>query len=278
MEGDILQRELEFQCNVAKKARVLLKRVPDYVVQRYKQCKEWKYYSKEAVFHAIHQFISDKSDLVACEFGCGDGMATCQVALVFPELHVIGLDVSPELVDIGHLYAEVNGVADRVEFVLGDAEKDVLLPESVNIMLALNIMHHVDISLALPSILRAVKPGGMVIFLEPIAFSQTLQKLRDFLPVKKDISPDERQLSYEEIETLKSSLENVRVQYFNFLGRMSRFFPASNLIDNGHPVTKLLITCIHCVDQFLFRFFPIFRKYSGKLMIIGHKPFCGYGC
>ncbi|MGO9019948.1 MAG: class I SAM-dependent methyltransferase [Syntrophobacteraceae bacterium] len=272
MEGDILQRELEYHKKVAQKATEALGPVPNYVVDRYSKNKRKRYFSKESVFSAIHDFSVGKKELLACDCGCGDGRSTCEFALVFPELRVIGIDVSPELIYVARRNAEVNGVSDRVEFVLGDVERNFFDHEIFDIMVVLNVLHHVDIEMALPNILRAVKSRGMVIFREPVAFSPSLQRIRDIVPVKKDVSPDERQLIKREVDYLICSLENVQTRYYTLFERLERFLPNRNKIDKGHPITKTVLTFLCGTDQLLFYLFPILVKFAGLVLIIGNKP------
>ncbi len=276
MEGSKLERELTYQKETARRARETLAPVSQQVIDRYSRCREWRYFEKEMVFHFINEYAETRDRLSICEFGCGDGINTCQVARVVSNAEVCGLDISPELIDVAEDKVMVNGVADRVKFIVGDVENDVLGENCFDVVLALNILHHVDIRKTVPKLMKAAKPGGMVVILEPIAYSETLQRLRDKAPVSKDVSPDERQLDEADVSYLLSAVSRPTVHYFNLFGRLSRLFPNRHTIDQGHSLTKTALKMLRLMDLALFAAVPYLKRLSGRVVIVGYKPSPGH--
>jgi 2-polyprenyl-3-methyl-5-hydroxy-6-metoxy-1,4-benzoquinol methylase len=272
MEGGKLERELAYQKHTASRALDGISPVSGPVIERYSRCRDWRYFEKEAVFHYAKEFAEGKKDLKICEFGCGDGNNSCQAALVISHAQVCGLDISPELIDVAQKKAAINGIDKRVHFVVGDVEQDLLGIDHFDMVLILSVLHHVDVRKTFPLLLKAVKPGGMLIILEPIAFSQNLQRLRDMIPVSKDVSPDERQLNEEEITFLLDSLERRSVNHFNLFGRLSRLLPNRHKIDNGHFFTKAALKFLRLLDMSLFAVVPSLRRFAGRILIVGYKP------
>ena len=133
------------------------------------------------------------------------------------------------------------------------------------------MLHHVDIYKAFRRILDAVKVGGLVLIMEPVAFSTRLQKIRDFLPVKKDISPDERQLNQKEIDYLFRHLDILDVSYFHLFGRLARFISNRNKIDKGHPFAKYFMHILLWTDVILLKVLPGLKRYSGIILCAGYK-------
>jgi len=276
VEGSKLERELTYQKETARRAREALAPVSHQVIERYSRCREWRYFEKEMVFHFIHEYAAARDRISICEFGCGDGINTCQVARVVSNADVCGLDISPELIGVAEDKVMANGVADRVKFIVGDVENDVLGADRFDIVLALNILHHVDIRKTVPKLMKAAKPGGMVVILEPIAYSETLQRLRDKAPVSKDVSPDERQLNEADVAYLLGAVSQPMVHYFNLFGRLSRLFPNRHTIDQGHSLTKVALKALRLVDLALFAVIPYSQRLSGRVVIVGYKPGPGH--
>jgi 2-polyprenyl-3-methyl-5-hydroxy-6-metoxy-1,4-benzoquinol methylase len=272
MEGCKLERELAYQKQTASRALDGLSPVSGPVIDRYSRCRDWRYFEKEAVFHFAKEYADGRNDLKICEFGCGDGTNSCQAALVIPHANVCGLDISPELIDVAQKKAVINGVDKRVHFIVGDVEQDLLGIDCFDMVLILSVLHHVDVRKTFPLLLKAVKPGGMLIILEPIAFSQNLQRLRDLLPLSKDVSPDERQLNEVEIAFLSDSLERRSIHYFNLFGRLSRLLPNRHRIDKGHFFTKAALKFLRLLDMGLFAAIPYLRRFAGRVLIVGYKP------
>ncbi len=273
MEGEILKRELEYQKRVAKKQLKDIFPIPDYIINRYRESKNWKIFPKEYIFKEIKKLAENSDDILnICDFGCGDAINSCQIAKIVENVKLCAFDISPELVDVVEKRVKLNGLGNKVGFFVGDVEKDALKGRKFDVMLVLLILHHVDIKKAMPKLLAATRPGGTIIINEPIAFSKSLQFLRDLTPVPKDVSPDERQLTEDEIKYLEKSLDNPTIIYFGLVARLTRLLPNRNKIDQGHPFTKVAVLTLSWLDWLIFKIIPYFKKYSGGALIIGKKP------
>ena len=69
------------------------------------------------------------------EAGCATGAISLLLAMKFRNIHVTGLEIQSELVDLARLNAESNGLADRVSFVAGDLrDKDILPREHFDVL------------------------------------------------------------------------------------------------------------------------------------------------
>lgn len=260
---DRLERELKYHRKIADELTKVVRPVSQETIVRYARTRDWKYFEKEAVFHYIKKCIFAKKHVDICDFGCGDGIYACQVALANQNVNVIGIDVSPDLIALARKNAEINKVADRVKFVLADAESYSAAGGSFDLILVLNVLHHLELQAAMSSLIQIAKPGGAFIIQEPIAFSSNLQALRDRLPVPKDVSPDERQLSLTEVEYIQSLLKVERIHYFNLLGRLGRLIP------DRMAKWKLIVQwCLNFVDHWLFKLAPILTRYAGRVLIV----------
>jgi ribosomal protein L11 methyltransferase len=95
------------------------------------------------------------------DLGSGSGILTIS-AIKLGAASAIGIDIDPEANEVAARNAARNGVADRVEFLQGDAAKLAPLVGRVDLVLS-NILRSVNTAL-LPIITAALRPRGLAIF------------------------------------------------------------------------------------------------------------------
>lgn len=260
-------KELKFQAERA--AKIEIAATPDYIIERYRRCSHWRLFPKEYLFKALWRHGAFSGDKRVLDFGCGDGSVTTELAKL--GCRVTGIDVSPELIELARRRARLDRVTNAVEFMTGDLSRAALRAKSFDFVLCNEVLHHVDITSVVPGLFAFLKPGGVAAIAEPIAFSPTLQKIRNQVPVAKDASPDERQLDMEDIAYIRRWFAESDAAYFNLFGRLDRLFPHANKIDNGHLVTKSALIAIRSLDRILVTLLPPISKFYGQIVIIGHK-------
>lgn len=98
------------------------------------------------------------------DLGCGTGLAARAVARRDDfSGHVTGIDLSPYLVTAARRLAAEEKVADRLEFLAGDARTLNFADGSFDAVIAHTLLSHVEDPVALLSeAARVVRPGGMV--------------------------------------------------------------------------------------------------------------------
>ena len=101
------------------------------------------------------------------DVGCGGGQHAVHMAIRRPDLQIIGVDLSPELVRRCRRLAAKAGVADTVKFVVGDA-LDLPFPDRVfdHVYCAGSIKHWPDQRRGLDECLRVLRPGGRFLVME----------------------------------------------------------------------------------------------------------------
>ena len=260
MKSDIVERELEFHKKLAIEKTSSIKPIDPGILLRYTENNNWHIYEKEYIFHFLIEYAKTKDKILICEYGCGDGYISCQIASIISNAFIDGIDLSPDLVNVANENAKINGVAARANFIVGDAEQDVLKSDKYDVVLVLNIIHHISLDEAIRQLTRITKAGGNIIILEPIAFSKQLQSLRDITPVKKNTSPDERQLDENEVKCLIRILKNIDIRYFNLFGRLAR-------LTNNDTIINILKN----IDYIIMQRLKILRTYAGRILIIGEK-------
>ena len=119
--------------------------------------------------------------------------------LAYKEANVVGLDLSPELIEMAKHRLRLNGL--RAELIVSSAHATGLEGESIDVVFGETILHHLDLELASAEIRRILRPRGYAVFTEPIRDSTTLRFLRRLIPYQHtDVSPYEYPLTQKQIE------------------------------------------------------------------------------
>lgn len=120
-----------------------------------------------------------RPDMELFEIGCGTG----STALIHaPNVrHIRAMDFSERMIEIARGKAEKAGVKN-ISFEVGSIESVDLAPESLDMALALSVLHLLrNKEAAIAKVFRALKPGGY--------FVTSTACLRDMLPAIRFVAP-----------------------------------------------------------------------------------------
>ncbi|WP_397383918.1 class I SAM-dependent methyltransferase [Prosthecobacter sp.] len=251
-----LENEMAYHVSIAQRERKNLSPTPQDLVDRYQTCTRWRTRYTECVIH----FLTLHKPRHICDFGCGSGEMACRLGRL--GYRVTGLDVSPELIEVARERAQLEGVSDNVKFIVADGASVNLTNGAFDAVLAMSVVHHMPLDDALNALERLLCPGGRVAFLEPVAYSQTLQWLRDRSAVEKDVSPDERQLSAKEVRHIGKRFVIEDQRHFYLIARLRRLFPDSW----GHWTARIF----SWLDQCLL-LIPGVSHFAGVIAILARK-------
>lgn len=233
------------------------------VVERYRVHRMWRLFNKEFIFKSL----GNLEGRTVLDFGCGEGQLAVQMALL--GARVVGVDISPDLIDLARRRAELDHVADRAQFQVSDILESPPAQGIFDFVVCTDALHHVDLAHVMPILCRCLKPGGTLIAKEPVSLSRLFQAVRDRLPIEAVASPGDRQLLNEDLAEISKPFRKSEITYFNLLGRFSRFLPNANRIDRGHPFTKVAMIVLLGFDRFLVAGFPFLKKFCGEVVIVG---------
>ena len=256
--------EIAHQAKGAQK-KAEIKHTPDYIIDRFRESKLWRFFPKEFLFRNLRDFVGKE----ILDFGCGDGEISTQLARM--GALVTALDISPELIELAKKRADMDNVRDRINFIAGDIVESPLPENKFDHVICHAVAHHVDIIETIPLLYSCLKPGGTAIMVEPTAFSPFLQKIRKFVPIEHELSPTERQLNKQDVDLLMGFFDKSEIMFFEFFGRLQRLFPNRNKIDKGHIFTKTALILFHSLDRLLISLFPFLWRYYGTAVIVGRK-------
>lgn len=187
----------------------------------------WRMYDRILAFG-----VAGKRVLVP---GCGFGEDAIRLRCL--NAKVSAFDLSPEVIDIASRRAAKLGQPD-IDFRVMTSESMGYPDNFFDVVLFVDILHHVDIPATMREIRRVLKSGGIVIGDELYTHS-SLQWMRDSRLVAKGIYPlmqrwiygsdtpyiteDERKINQREFQVIRDSLLHCNIDYFGILE--GRLFP-----------------------------------------------------
>jgi SAM-dependent methyltransferase len=112
---------------------------------------------------AAHLLPKLSPGLALLDVGCGPGTITADLAALVAPGRVVGLEYAPEILEKARAAAVERGVADHVEFQVGDVHSLPFPDDTFDIVHAHQVLQHVgDPVRALAEMRRVCKPGGYV--------------------------------------------------------------------------------------------------------------------
>lgn len=221
-----------------------------------------------------YEFFKNKMSQFALgrvlDFGCGDGWAS--IMLAKKGYHVYGIDISVEMVNKSRKLAQELGVSDNAVFKEMTGEDLQFQDDFFDSVFGSAVLHHTDLEMALNSIHRVLKPGGMGLFIEPMNQNIFLKMWRVLTPWRR--SPAEKALTNYEIGLIKKKFPAARLTYFKFASIFSSglilIFPNNNLV---HQINKIF----EHVDNVIIKNFPWLGRYCAVVVIEllrGNKDEC----
>jgi 2-polyprenyl-3-methyl-5-hydroxy-6-metoxy-1,4-benzoquinol methylase len=213
------------------------------------------------------------------DFGCGPGSYSVQCAHIGYE--VSGFDISPGNVETARALASRYGVGDRTHFAVGAAEQLDYPSSYFDVIVGIDILHHVDIRPAIQECRRVLKPGGVAIFKEPIevpvfdrlrntALGRALRpKAASF---DRHITEDERKLTASDVRAIRELCE-VDEHRFRLVSRLEALVSAS-----GHAfLTKTGASRLEMFDRYLLRACRPLGVFGGNVVLVCRPPATGAG-
>lgn len=168
--------------------------------------------------------LGDIRGKTVLDLGCGNGEKL--PPLIKRGAHVIGMDISPELVDLARQRLEEECGIGTAELLVGSAYETGLPDNSIDVVFSSALLHHLDLPKARAEIYRILRPSGRFILREPIRFSRTMNSLRKLFPAPKgDISDYEHPMTRAELATVTEGFTVIAQRNFRlpFVPLLNRF-------------------------------------------------------
>jgi SAM-dependent methyltransferase len=139
---------------------------------------------------------------VVLEYGCAHGGNA--IALSGVAKRVEGIDISKEAVDAGNAEIARRGIAD-VRPSAQNAEAMDSADGTFDFVNGLGILHHLDYAEAMAELRRVLKPGGVVLFTEPLDHNPAIEFYRKRTPEAR--TPDEHPLLVSDFQKFDAAFE-----------------------------------------------------------------------
>jgi len=175
------------------------------------------------------------------EYGCGVGYLA---AILASEGAVVSaFDLSEGSVAVTRRRLEVNGMQADVTVAGGE-----VLPyadDSFDIAVGTSVLHHLDVTLAVPELYRVLKPGGRATFLEPMGMNPVLNFARDHLYYRsKTERGADHPLTYADLEAWGRGASFYAYREGQLLSMVERFFGWDTHFHGLHRLDRRILARI----------------------------------
>jgi SAM-dependent methyltransferase len=201
--------------------------------------------------YAFH-LLGDVRGKTVLDLGCGSGEAT--VPLAVGGAQVIGIDISPDLIELGHRRLHRHRI--EADLRVGSAYETGLMEHSVDVVFCMALLHHLDIERAKQEILRVLKPNGVFIVKEPIRFTAIARWVRPLFPAKIDISEYEYPLNTDQFESLLQgfTVEGLRMFRTPLVPLLTKMIRSARLRRRVWELDTRLLHLVPALDHFATTF------------------------
>lgn len=191
-----------------------------------------------ARYESLRQAYAVDADVL--EYGCAKGEVSIGLAPIARS--VSGIDISQVAIDQAAEKADQKGLSNT-NFAVMDAEAMDFDDEHFDLIFGSGILHHLNIEKSYAELHRVLKPGGRVVFIEPLGHNPVLNFYRMMTP--KARTEDEHPLRKADIKKFNDVFDGTHTQHYGLttLG-MTPF-------RNG-PLANPLLRVTSLMDQAIF--------------------------
>jgi len=192
------------------------------------------------------------------DYGCGTGSSLKKV-IEFEPKKIVGIDISD--VSIEKARNNIKSDKDNLELIVDNCEKTKFGENEFDLVYGTGILHHLQINQCLNEISRVLKPGGRLLFIEPLGTNPFINFYRYLTPGSR--SKDEHPLLKEDFDNINRKFSKMEIKYYGFFTLV--FFPFYK-----NPKNSKFFQILKSLDQYFFKF-RIFRKLAWSVLIIAEK-------
>jgi SAM-dependent methyltransferase len=204
---ELTERDIaEMKRSASQASKVTLERFNPAQVNRYLDPPANAVHPLEYAFH----LLGDVRGKTVLDLGCGTGENT--VPLAKRGAHVIGIDISPELIELAR--KRIQAAEVEANLLVRSAYDTGLGDGSVDVIFCMSVVHHLEIPRVRDEMRRVLTGGGYIILKEPVRFSKGYAALRRFFPSHEDVSDAEHPLTQAELSTLMQGFTPEGLRYF----------------------------------------------------------------
>lgn len=214
--------------------------------------------------YALEKYPTENSRVLA--YGCGAGALGLRLANLGYQVHAF--DISDQLIRNAQYLAEKYDLKDKVDFSVQTAEKLTYDSDSFDVIVGMNILHHIDLPRSLPEMQRVLRPAGTAIFKDSLQtpLRDVLRRswlVRKVLPLgmknkrtgeKYRPTADELPLSRNDLRLMQDYFPRVHLERFHVLTLLSKIWGNRPLMEK--------------CDWWMFRIMPFTRWLGDNVVVI----------
>ena len=207
------------------------------------------------------KIIARSRNARAIEYGCGTGSYIGELANS-PAKSAIGIDISPVAIEVARKQAAEQELKDNVDFQLMNAENLEFAESSQDLICGSGILHHLDLDLAVDSIVKTLKPDGKAIFIEPLGHNFLINLYRNLTPNIR--TEDEHPLLKKDLEKIASKFKQSKISYFYLTSLVASLIAKK-------PGFEVLLSFCQQIDRILLKL-PIIKQQAWMVLIELEQP------
>ena len=191
------------------------------------------------------------------DYACGNGGDAIKAAKNGASLS-IGIDISDVSVENAKENAKGSGVEENTYFLQGDAENTGLPDNSIELIMCSGMLHHLDLSYAIPELRRILKPGGVILAVEALDYNFFIKLYRIITPDMRTEWEKSHILSYRDIRFAKRFFLVKNIKHWHLLSILGAYIPR-------------LLSLFNFIDKIIMRI-PLIKLSSWMFTFELHKP------
>lgn len=164
---------------------------------------------------------------VFLDYACGNGSQAIRAAKAGASL-AVGIDISRVSVENARADAKRAGVEANTRFVQADAENTQLPDNSIDVILCSGMLHHLDLSYALPELRRILAPNGKILAVEALDYNPAIKAYRWLTPQMRTEWEAAHILSLNDVRFARRFFDVVDIRYWHITSILAphlRFLP-----------------------------------------------------
>ena len=222
--------------------------------------------------HTSHLFLQRRARIIQNELKHAQGKNVLELGSISWKAWIEDNDIKPRnLYCINISQEEINLGKEsepfskvKPHFLLMDAHNLDFEDDSFDFVYGCAILHHLDYSRALDEIYRVLKPGGKILFAEPLGINPIAKLVRVMTPFARTI--DEKPLMFKELSELEKKF-NTSHYYEEFLSVPLGVISGIFFNNPNNWLTRLAFN----LDLSLNRMFPFLRYLFRHVLIVGTR-------
>ncbi|MCX6032001.1 MAG: class I SAM-dependent methyltransferase [Chloroflexi bacterium] len=205
--------------------------------------------------------LGDVAGQHVLDYGCGAGGTTAQ--LLARGAQVTGFDISLTRLHEARQRVAIAPDGSPAGLLQCAAEMLPFADGVFDAVLGKQILHHLDLPIAIPEIARVLRPGGRAVLLEPLIHNPLLEGYRRLTPHLR--SPTERALSMHDLQRIAAHFSRWEHREFVLLAVLPALLGA---ITHRRPAWPRLQARCTKLDRWLVTAIPFLGRYYWETVIV----------